>query len=295
MRMWRRPLIIAGYLCYAAALFVLFAYLKFPSQQVRDFVLATLSRYGLEQVRVGSVQPLLPAGLTFSDVSVAHEVNGQPLELMRMPELQIQLRTLPPFATLTRIALAGGLYGGSILGAAEWERNGKGPILAIRINLQDIRPGVHPLAARLGNAALEGKVAGNMTLRLSGAQWQDGDGRLIIQGDAGSISGLEISGMRLPSLGYEQLAGELAFQQRSVMIKDFQLRGRDWQVDLQGHLSLSERLQQSPLDLTLRLRASEALEQQLGIIGMLLKQRRDRRGFTSFKIGGTLEHPNPVL
>jgi hypothetical protein len=47
--------------------------------------------------------------------------------------------------------------------------------------------------------------------------------------------------------------------------------------------------------LTLRVRTSEALEQQLGFVGMFLKQGRDRQGFTSLKISGTLEHPNPVL
>jgi type II secretion system protein N len=295
MRTWRRALIIAGYLGYAMALFVLFAYLKFPSQQVRAFVLTTLSRYGLEQVRIGTVQPFFPAGLAFNDVSVEHEVNGHLLELMRMPELQLQLRSLRPFVSPIRIALAGGLYGGSVLGAVEWEPNGGRPTLGMHISLQDIRPGAHPLAAKLGEAAFEGKVAGDITLQLAGAHWQDGNGRLIIQGGAGSISGLEISGIRLPSLSYEQLAGEAALRQRSVAIKVFQIRGRDWQVDLQGTIRLSERLRQSPIDLTLRLRAPEAVEQQLGIVGALLRLGRDRRGFTSLRIGGTLERPNPEL
>jgi type II secretion system protein N len=295
MQTWRRPLIMAGYLCYAVMLFALFAYLKFPGQQVRAFVLTTLSRHGLEQIRIGAVQPRLPMGLTFSEVSMVHEVNGQPLELIRMPELQVQLRTLRPFANPVRIGFEGGLYGGNVLGAMEWEHNGKGPTLGLRVSLQDIRPGAHPLAAKLGSTALEGKLMGDMSLQLSNGNWQDGAGQLIIQGDLGSIAGLEIGGVRFPSLTYEQLAGELTLQQRSVVLKNFQIRGRDWQVDVQGQVSLSQRLGQSPLDLTLRVRASEAIEQQLGFVGMLLKQRHDRRGFTVFKIGGTLENPQAVL
>jgi type II secretion system protein N len=295
MRMWRRPLILAGYLCYGVVLFALFTYLKFPSQQVRALVLTALSHRGLEQIRIGSVQPLLPVGLTFSEVSVTHDVNGQPLELMRMPELQVQLRTLRPFTNPLRIAFEGGLYGGSLLGAVEWEHNGHGPLLGISVDLQDIRPATHPLAAKLGNAIVEGKVTGNITLQLSNGRWQDGNGRLIIQGEAGSLAGLDIGGVRLPSLTYEQLVAELTLQQRHVVVKDFQMRGRDWQVDVQGNVSLNDRLRQSPIDLALRVRTSEALEQQLGLVGMFLKQRRDRRGFTALKISGTLEHPNPVL
>jgi type II secretion system protein N len=295
MPIWRRSLILAGYLGYAVALFALFAYLKFPSQQVRAFVLTTLSYHGLEQVHIGSVQPRLPAGLTFSEVHVAEDVNGQPMELMRMPELQVQLRTLRPFANPVRIGFEGGLYGGVLLGAVAWDQNGTDPTLDLRVDLQDIRPAAHPLAAQLGNATMEGKLAGSMTFQLSGGRWQDGDGRLTIQSDAGRISGLEIGGVRIPSLTYEQLMGEFTLQQRGVVVKDFQMRGRDWQVDVQGKVSLNDRLRQSPIDLTLRVRAAEALEQQLGLIGMLLKQRRDRRGFTALKISGTIEHPNPVL
>jgi type II secretion system protein N len=295
MWIWRRVLIVTGYLCYALALFALFAYLKFPSQQVRAFVLTTLSHHGFEQIHIGSVEPLLPAGLTFSEVSVARDVNGQSVELMRLPELQVQLRTLRPFANPVRIGFEGGFYGGTLLGALEWESNGKGPTLGIHVDLQDIRPAAHPLAAKLGNAIGDGKLGGSMTLQLSGGRWQDGNGRLIIQGGAGNIGALYIGGVQLPSLSYEQLTGELTLQQRSVVVKDFQIHGRDWQVDVQGKVSLNERLPQSPIDLTLRLRASDALEQQLGFIGMLLKQRRDRRGFAALKISGTLEHPNPVL
>jgi type II secretion system protein N len=295
MRIWRRVLIVTGYCCYALALFVLFAYLKFPSQQVRAFVLSTLSRHGLEQIHIGSVEPLLPAGLTFGEVSVARDVNGQPIELMRMPELQVQLRTLRPFANPVRLGFAGGLYGGVLFGALEWESNGKGPTLGIHVDLRDIRPTAHPLAAKLGNAIGDGKLAGSMTIQLSGGRWQDGHGRLTIQGDAGNIGGLNIGGVQFPALSYEEITGELTLQQRSVVVKDFQIHGRDWQVDVQGKVSLNEPLPQSPIELTLRVRASDALEQQLGLVGLVLKQRRDRRGFAALKISGTLEHPNPVL
>jgi len=286
---------VTGYCCYALALFALFAYLKFPSQQVRTFVLTTLSHHGLEHIRIGSVEPLLPAGLTFSEVSVARDVNGQLLELMRLPELQVQLETLRPFANPMRLGFEGEFCGGTILGALEWESNGRAPHLGIRVDLRDIRPATHPLAAKLGNAIGDGTLTGSMTVQLSGGGWQDGLGRLTIQGDSGNIGGLNIAGVQVPALHYEQFTGDLTLQQRSVVVKELQIHGRDWQVDVQGKVSLNEPLPQSPIDLTLRVRASEAFEQQLGFIGMLLQQRRDRRGFTALKIGGTLEHPNPVL
>jgi type II secretion system protein N len=295
--MWlsRRALILSGYLGYAVLLFALFTYLKFPRQQVRAFMLTTLSHYGLEQVRIGSIRPLLPAGLTLTEVSVTHDFNAQPLELMRMPELQVWLHTLPPFANHGRIGLAGGLYGGMLLGMVEWEQNGKGPLLGIHVDLQDIRLAAHPLLTSLGNAAVEGKLTSRIDLQLTNGRWQDGDGRLTVQSEAGSITGLAVGGVRIPSLIYEQLAIEFALQRRNVVVREFQMKGRDWQIDILGNISLNEPLQQSPIDLTIRVRASEGIEQQLGFVGMLLRQRRDRRGFTTLKISGTLEHPNPAL
>jgi type II secretion system protein N len=295
MQNWRRLWVIGGYIGYAVALFVLFTYLNFPSQQVRAFVLTTLGRLGLHQVRIGAVQPLLPAGMTLREVSVAHEVNGQRLELVRVPALQIWLRRLPPFANPLRIGFEGGLYGGNILGAVEWQRNGQVPALGIRVDLHDIHPAVHPLAARFEDPPFEGKLTGNMTLHLSGSHWQDGNGRLTVQGAAGNIGSFEVRGVRLPSLSYEQLTGEMVLQQRSLVLKEFSMRGRDWQLEAHGNVSLQQDTLQSPLNLTIRVRASEGLEQQLGMVGMFLKQRRDRRGFSAFKIGGTLEHPHATL
>ena len=295
--MWRarQPVIWAGYLCYAVVLFVLFTYLKFPSHQVRAFVLTALNHHGWGEIRIGSIQPLLPAGLTFGEVSFTPNVNGQPLELMRMPELHVQLRTLRPFANPLRIGFEAAFYDGMLLGAVEWEHNGKGPLLGIHVDLQGIRPAAHPLATKLGNATVAGKLAGTITLQLSNGRWQDGNGRLMLQGEPGSITGLTLGGVKLPSLAYDQLTVELALQQRHVIVKDLQMSGRDWQVAVQGHVNLNDRLQQSPVDLTLHIQTSETLERQLGLVGMFLKQRRDRHGFTALKISGTLEHLNPVL
>jgi type II secretion system protein N len=295
--MWsvRRPVIWAGYLCYALALFALFTYLKFPGQQVRALVLTALSHRGLGQVRIGAVQPLLPAGLTFREVTVTHDADGLALELMRMPEIQVRLRSLRPFTNQLRVGFEGGLYGGMLLGTVGWEHNGKGPLLDIHVDVRDIRPTAHPLVTRLGNAIVAGKLAGAIALQFSNGRWQDGNGRMTLQGESGSITGLAIGSVQLPSLAYDQLTAELTLQQRRVVVKELRMGGHDWQVTVQGHVSLNERLQQSPVDLTVRVYTSDTLEQQLGLVGLYLKQRRDRQGFTALKIGGTLEHPNPVL
>ena len=295
--MWRarRPMILAGYVCYAVVLFVLFTYLKFPSQQLHAFVLTSLNRQGLGQIRIGSIQPLLPAGLTFREVSITHDVDGQPLELIRMPELQVQLRTLHPFANPVRLGFEGEVYGGMVLGALEWEHNGRGAVLGIHADLQDIRPATHPLTTKLGDALVAGKLAGTLAFQLSNGRWQDGNGRLMLHGERGNVAGLMIGGIQLPALSYDQLTVELALQQRRVVVKDVQMSGHGWRVAVQGSVSLNERLRQSPVDLTIHVRTSEAVEQQLGLAGLLLKQRRDQLGISTLKVNGTLEHLNPVL
>jgi type II secretion system protein N len=291
----RRSWIIAGYICYAVGLFALFTYLNFPSQQVRSYIVTTLGQVGLDQVWIGDVEPLLPAGLRFREVSVAYHVGGQALELVRFSALQVRLRKWWPFTNAVHLGFEGGLYGGHILGAVKWEQNGETSGLGLRADLRDIRPAAHPLAARWGLQSLESRLAGNIALQLADQRWRTGNGRLIIQGEGGTIAGIEVKGMRLPPLAYEQLTGELLLAQQNLVVKEFVLRGRDWQLEVQGQIAFQEILRQSPLDLTLRVRTSEPLEQQLGMLGMVLKQRRDRRGFSAFKIGGTLENPSAML
>jgi type II secretion system protein N len=291
-----RSWIIVGYLCYALGLFALFAYLKFPGQQVRSFVVTALHQFGLEQVRIEGVQPLLPLGLSFKGVTVAQDVGGEARELVRFPTLQVRLRSLLlPFTQSLRLGFEGALYGGNVLGSIEWEQNGTPPSLGIRADLRDIRPASHPLVALMGPQAFEGKLAGNVSLRLTDHQLRNGNGRLVIQGDKGNLSAIEVKWMRFPALAYEHLTAELILQQQSIFVKDFSIRGGDWQFEVQGHVRLQEALSQSLLDLTLRVRTSDTLDQQLGGIAILLKQRRDRRGFATFKIGGTLENPSAML
>jgi type II secretion system protein N len=292
---WRRVLIVCSYICYTLALFALFAYLKFPSQRVHSLVLMTLSRYGLEQVRIGAVQPLLPAGLAFQEVSVAHEVNGQTVEFIRVPELHLYLGTLLPFINPRHLRFAGELYGGNLLGTVQWEENGAGPMVGIEANFQDFHPAVHPMAARLGSVTLDGSLTGAMTLQIPRTQWHQSAGQLVIQGEAGGVLGIEIMGMHLPPLAYEQLTGELLLQLQRVIVKDVLIQGRDWQFQAHGTVNLTEHLPQSPVEMTLRIRTSDAFGQQLGMVGTMLKQRRDQHGFTSLKIGGTLGHPTMQL
>jgi len=293
MQAWRRPMVRVGYGLYALALFAVFVYVKFPSQQIRGMVLTTLSRHGLQQIHIGAVQPLFPPGMAFRQVSVTHEANGQPVEVVRVPEVRTYLRTPVPFGNLLRMRFEGELYGGSLLGEIAWARDGGGPAVDLSFNFQDIRLDALSLPGRLDKVVLEGTLLGRMTLRMSGSRWKDGEGSLIFRADTGGLPELEVMGVRFPALAYEQLDGEVLLQKRNVVIRDVRALGRNrhWQLDVQGKIGLSESLLQSTLDLTLRVRASEALEQQLGLIGALLKQRRDRRGFAAFRVGGTLGSP----
>jgi len=291
MQAWRRPLIVSGYVCYALTLLALFVYLKFPSQQVRSTVLTTLSRYGLTHINIGAVQPLFPPGLALRQVSFGQVADGQSRELVRIAELRTYLRTFIPYSNLRQIRFEGDLSGGSLVGDVAWEQDGEGPGVQLRAQLQDVQLSALPLADRLGKATVGGKLTGSMMLQMSSARWQEGEGRLVFQAEAGGLPGLEVMGMKFPALAYEHLGGELALQTQTVLIRDLLVRGRDWQLDARGKVGLSEDLLQSTLDVTLRVRSSEAFEQQLGIVGTFLKQRRDRRGFASFRVGGTLGNP----
>lgn len=295
MQAWRWPIMVTGYVCYALVLFALFVYVKFPGQQVRGMVLTALSRHGLNQIHIESVTPIFPPGIALRHVSFGHEANGRPVELVRISELRTYLRTLVPFGHLLRVRFEGELYGGNLLGEVVWERTGESPVVEVSANVQDVRLDALPLGDRVGNMKLGGKLVGNMTLRMTSPRWEEGEGRLVFRGDAGGLPAVEVMGVKFPALAYEQFGGELALQTRTVVISDVRALGRDWQLDVRGRVGLTKNLSQSTLDLTLRARVSEALEQQLGLVGTFLKQRRDRRGFASFRIGGTLSNPKFIL
>jgi type II secretion system protein N len=295
MRVWRRPLTIAGYFFYALALFVAFAYLKFPGQEARAMALTGLSRLGLDHVYIEAIHPLLLAGVAFRDIRYSRDVDGQSLDLLRAPEFRVYWRTFVPFADSFRLRFEGELYGGDLSGTIEWQQNRQDAVVEIQGYLREIRPGIHPAVARLGKTTIDGTLLGNLALRVPKSAWKEGQGQLTLKGDAGRITGLEFSGVQLPALPYEQLSAEVVWQMRHVVVRELSIQGRDWQLDVQGKVNLTNHLPASTLDLTMRVRAMDNLEQQLGLIGTVLKQRRDRRGFSSFRIAGTLGQPNIAL
>jgi type II secretion system protein N len=258
-------------------------------------VLTTLSRYGLTHVNIGAVQPLFPPGLALRQVSFGQVAGGQSRELVRIAELRTYLRTFIPYRNLLQIHFEGDLSGGSLVGDVAWEQDGDGSGVQLRAQLQDVHLSALLLADRLSKGTVEGKFTGSMMLQMSSARGQEGESRLVFQAEAGGLPGLEVMGVKFPALAYEQLGGELVLQTQNVIIRDLLVRGRDWQVDARGKVGLREDLLQSMLDVTLRVRSSEAFEQQLGLVGTFLKQRRDRRGFASFRLSGTLGNPKFAL
>jgi type II secretion system protein N len=295
MRAWRRSLIALGYIGYALALCIGFLYLQFPAPEVHRLLQTALTRQGLEALRIGAVQPLWSAGVALRDIRYVREADGRSLDVVGAPELRLYMRTLVPFAKAWRLRFEGELYGGRVAGTVEWQRNGQEATVDLQAALHDLHPGAHPALVQLAKATVDGRLAGEMRLRIANASWQQGEGRVVLHGEAGRVAGLEVGGGQWPSLTYEQVSGEIVWQRRDLLVRDLLIRGRDWQFDLQGHMHLTTPLPASPLDLTVRVRASEPLEQQLGFLGTVLKQRRDRRGIASFRIGGTLGQPRVVL
>jgi len=292
IEVWRRSLMVGAYICSGLTLFVLFVYLTFPSQRVRQLLLTSLREQGLSDISIGSVEPLLPPGLALRQLSLTVEANGAQREWARVPELRIYPHMFVPFWKPPRVGFEGELYGGHMFGEVTWVRVKDEPGIELRADVRDVHLDALPLTATLATPPLQGKLMGTMTLWIPKPRWQESEGRLVFQAGAGGLSGIEVMGVRFPSLAYDHLGGELALQTRSLVVRELSVRGRDWQLGLRGQVGLNDNFPQSTLDLTLGIRSSEALEQQLGSIGAFLKQRRERRELLSFRIGGTLRSPS---
>ncbi|MGH8055866.1 MAG: type II secretion system protein GspN, partial [Candidatus Entotheonellia bacterium] len=255
--MWRRSLIVGSYICSGLTLFVLFVYLTFPSQRVRQLLQTTLRQQGLSDISIGSVKPLLPPGLALRQLTVAVESSGQRWELARIPELRIYPHMFVPFWKPLRVGFEGKLYGGHMLGQVTWVQVRDERGLELRADVRDVHLDALPLAAILATPPLQGKLMGTMTLWMPRPRWQESEGRLVFQASAGGLSGIEVMGVRFPALTYDQLGGELALQTRSLVVRELSVRGRDWQLGLRGKVGLNDNFPQSTLELTLGVRSSE--------------------------------------
>jgi type II secretion system protein N len=222
-------------------------------------------------------------------VDVIQDKQKERSSVLKLREVRLRPSLIRLLTGRLAFRIKASLYGGKIKGRA-----GRGKdTVDVSLDWKNIALAQLPLQAQLPEAELEGKLNGEMDLRLrvQGNRLVPGDGMLKAHLSGGSAKNLQFRGFPLPALGEVNGQGELTLGQNRATVESFSLNADLLSFSLEGKADLARRLTSSPLNLKGKIKLSGSLASQYQpMLGGLLR-KQDKDGFYIFSIRGTLGSP----
>jgi|WetSurMetagenome_2_1015567.scaffolds.fasta_scaffold20118_3 type II secretion system protein N len=237
-----------GYVLFALAALLLFAWLRMPSEAVRSLVLSALAKNQAEvQIRFDSAQIAFPLGVTLTGVSVqkrdgrgfridAETVTAQPA-LLSLLTGHLALRI--------QAAAMGGRIEGDIVFRNRFSASG--PVQA-DMKFGNIDAADCPWLAGILGRQIRGRVDGRLRFDGLPGQWTAGSGHLEVALADGLVS------FQDPLFGqgemtFSRMEGNMDMENGTLKVSRFQLDGENMQGTFQGNVRLEGDFSRSRLAL----------------------------------------------
>ncbi|MBI1947584.1 MAG: type II secretion system protein GspN [Deltaproteobacteria bacterium] len=319
----KRALVIAGYVAWFAAAFVVGVYLTFPLDEAKGAIVGLLeTQLGKGKQGQHGVDPVVKLGrLSLSGFGVAAEHvsiqlpsrNPDPGPTIDVDELAIGVRPWSLLSEAKTVVVDADLYGGSL--SAVVSADAKGAVHDADIEVDDIDLAKIPLVLERVGIPLAGKVELDVDLDLGDSPEKDGEGsvRLTVKDASvgpGNIKALSaLGGFEIPVVDLGKLEVDIPVKQGKGTIAGAKLDGKDVQLELFGDLFVKGKLQQSRIDIDGFLLPTPAFlerekkfqsllelgEKMGGMSGVSLPRAKDDEGRYYFSLKGSVEAPNAAL
>lgn len=271
-----RRLLVGLYLLSAALVFL---YIGFPSEALRDHVAHRLSASlpGLS-VSIGDLRPALPAGIVLKGVRVYHA--SAPLAVIDLLSINRDLFSL--WQAKTHYDFDGSVGDGQISGTAEVDTAGAPKRVSLSARLVGVLLQKLPATQRLFGNKLSGRLDGTLGVT-----------------DAGILTGkLAVSEGRVELatplfdqnvFSFRTAAADLSLQNGTVMVRNGRMKGDDMDAEVSGSIALDAQQGKSALNLSGRVTPHPAFLAK--VAGSLPPALLRRRTGISFRVSGALNSP----
>jgi type II secretion system protein N len=273
----RNRRLLAGLYLLSATL--VFLYIGFPSEALRDHVAHRLSASlpGLS-VSIGDLRPALPAGIVLKGVRVYHA--SAPLAVIDLLSINPDLFSL--WQAKTHYDFDGSVGDGQISGTAEVDSAGVPKRVSLSARLAGVLLQKLPATQRLFGNKLAGRLDGTLGVT-----------------DAGILNGkLSVSEGRVELatplfdqnvFSFRTAAADLSLRNGTVMVRNGRMKGDDIDAEVSGSIALDAHRGKSALNLSGRVTPHPAFLAK--VAGSLPPALLRRRTGISFKVSGALDSP----
>jgi type II secretion system protein N len=278
-----------AYTLYGFGVFLVFLYVNFPYDVLRQHIVDRFPREDL-QLTIASLRPDFPPGVQFRQVRLLSTQALSSTALAQIDTLQAQPNFFAILSSMLDFHLDARLYSGHLEGNVRTAVADEASPWEIQARFSDVHVEQHPLVQKDNKAFLRGRLEGDVVATLdSTGLLQQGFVNLRLQPLV--FTGNELQ-LPLPQeISCDSLQSQLQLKTGQLHIASFNCRGDDLTIQVRGNVQWQQPLRNSLLDLNIQMRSETTYKQELDLIGTLIRRRPDRRGILSFSIRGTLQQP----
>lgn len=276
--------VIIGYTLFCLSAFVLFFIILFPRDAIKKRIIYEIEKGTATEIRTSGDKWLFPAGIKFTGMELRNPgvVDSTLLARIDIIGIDVPLGSIASLSPVSNISAS--LYGGTVKGTMTM-RSSNRLLQADWTNIDVSR------VERLKSVpmTLEGKVSGDMVLRLAGNK-PEGQIRILIRD--GKFGKLKIMGFTLPEIPVDELNGTVDIKDNTIALKEIRFKNSDMKGSITGNVILASGSEKGNLDLAIRFSVGEKMRAQYQGLLSFISSTKDREGYYTLKIKGDPAKPS---
>jgi len=288
---------VLGYVLYGLVAFVIFVYLMFPYDLLRQRVIERVSQGDVE-LNIASVSPTFLPGLAMRDVQVAIRQSRASQEVLHLQSLRTWPQWLSLLSPAKSLRFTGQLYNGQISGNVRYTQHDGISYWESLANFDNLEVSRHALLQEMKQhkkLTVEGRLSGTVSTRLTTTgQLEQSD--IAFQMKPAIFTPGEASRLLVHKpLPCDDLNGAAVLTPREWQIEELTCRGDDLMIDLRGTFRPRRPWLSSVPNLRVSIKSEAAFQSELSLLSQwALRRPLGEDGAVKFGLRGRLDNPRPV-
>lgn len=281
-----------AYILYGLLLTGVLLYWLFPSDAVRDYLVASVQKADPDLgLSIERVAPSLNLGMKVSGMKVSHKASGEGT-LFEAESLTVRPKLLSLLQGERRLSFKGVAYGGQFKGHAQFNEDKPEKPLILDLELKDVQMEKHEDLYRLIGRRIDGGVNGTLTYAGKTGSPIEGDGEADLRFSNGKVELLQPL-LGLQSIDFDELWVKLLLKNRKIEMTRAELTGPNLRGTISGRVILREEWMASGLDLRGTIEPLGEFYKSLASDPLTMKfiNQRLKGGKLSFAIQGGMDKP----
>ncbi len=289
--MKKRILTYSGYLLFGALLLLLLVYMRFPHEKTRKWIITSFENNFSYNLTIKDIRLVFPSGLHLTDVKITTDVKNKNVPIFQAKGVRARLQVLPLLVGHLDFKYTIYAYDGTIRGKVKIRHGTKTRTASIASSINDVNLLKSlPLDKNLGFYP-SGKVDGKLKVVVEDFNTPVLRGDTILTVENGKIKGINIKGIRVRDVSYNGIDCAFELVRDKMDLKELSLRGEDIEFSVAGEILVGKEIGESSLRLRLKFKPTKGFEKKYRLVFRSFKRLKDKKGYFSFPVRGTLESP----